>query len=242
MDDRPGFDPEELKLRYDVEAFREDAWHTYCGRRTANIVAEGLLRSVAKSRTLLNAGSGVHRIEAPGWEEVSVDLFAAPLRLHSRSVRANVEQLPFKNSEFGAVVCVGEVLGYCDPAKAIVEFSRVLERGGILICDFGNSRSIRYWFTSTFRRSADLVTDAYNGSPERIWVYDPSYILSVANTCGLRVLQMTGTHSWSAVARRVGVGPDGAVWWEKALNRIPAPNSWAALTTIVACRHEGAPK
>lgn len=236
MQNRPGFKPEELSARYDVDVLDEDDWHSYSGRRTTKIVREHARLSTAKSRLLLNAGAGVHQISLPQWEEVSVDLFAKPIRSHRRTVCANIEDLPFPKQEFGAVVCVGEVLGYCDPSRAIAEFSRVLEPGGILICDFGNSRSSRHWFTSTYRRAADLITDKYNGSSERIWVYDPDYMRSVLKSCGFNVIRMLGTHTWSAFARKMGASPDSAVCGQKWLDWLPAPTTWADLTTIVAFR------
>jgi ubiquinone/menaquinone biosynthesis C-methylase UbiE len=51
------------------------------------------------------------------------------------SVCTSVERLPFRENSMGAIVCVGEVLAYCDPAAAIGEFARVLVRSGLLICD-----------------------------------------------------------------------------------------------------------
>jgi ubiquinone/menaquinone biosynthesis C-methylase UbiE len=109
------------------------------------------------------------------WDEISVDLFTTPLRSQKLSVCANIQVLPFKADTFGCVVCVGEVLAYCDPAQAISELARVLASSGLLICDFGSTTSARYAFTHLYGRAADIVTDHYNGSPEKIWVYSPQY-------------------------------------------------------------------
>lgn len=240
MDGRPGFRPDELKTRYDVESITEDEWHAFSGRRTREILTQFLPCSPTRSKLLLNAGAGVYELNLPGWQEVSVDLFAKPLRTHRRTtVCANVEQLPFGSQEFGAVVCVGEVLGYCDPARAISEFARVVETNGLLICDFENSLSVRHWFTPSFARAADLTTDVYNGTPEPIWIYDPKYIASILRSYGFSVVQVLGTHSWSALARRLGAPSSKAVRWEAMLSRIGLPSRWADLTTIVASRSGG---
>lgn len=236
MEVRPGFEPDQLRARYDVENISEDAWHSYSGARTAKILTRYLPMSGAKSRSLLNAGSGVHQVRMPPWQEVSVDLFSRPIRSHSKFVCANIEQLPFAANEFGAVVCVGEVLGYCDPARALAEFARVVEQGGVLICDFGNTRSIRYWLTPTYRRAADLTTDSYNGTPERIWVYEPSYILSLLESSGFEIKRTIGTHTWSALWRRLGASSQRAVRWQTLLEWIPVPESFSDVMTVVAVR------
>lgn len=192
--------------------------------------------SHAASRLLLNAGAGVHELDIPLWDEISVDLFAAPLRKHRKAICADIEKLPFAVAEFGAVVCVGEVLGYCDPARAIAEFARVLAPRGVLICDFGNSRSFRYFFTPAYCRSADMIKDSYNGTAEYVWIYDPDYIRSLLGSCGFAVIRTIGTHSWSALSRRLGAVPQTAVRLQKMLDWLPQPASHADITTIVAVR------
>jgi SAM-dependent methyltransferase len=233
----PGFKPHELASRYDVESFCEDAWHTYFGNKSAKIVVNQLASCGAHSRLLLNAGSGVYQIDISGWTEIAVDLFDAPIRGRKNAVCANVEDLPFDSGTFGAVVCVGEVLGYCDPAKAISEFSRILADSGILICDFGNSRSFRHLLTSHYGRSADLITDQYNGTAEPIWVYDPSYISSLLISANFRIKQVTGIHTWSGLARRLGISTQRSTNMQRHLDWIQLPVRWADVTVIAGVRH-----
>lgn len=235
----PGFKREELSKRYDVTAISEDTWHEYSGERTAQIITRYLSELHAPSKLLLNAGAGVYELSLPDWEEVSLDLFPGPLRNRRYAVCASVEALPFQEHIFGAIVCVGEVLAYCDPARAIAEFARVLAPSGLLICDFGNSRSFRYWFRSQYGRAADMVTDSYNEAPERIWIYDPQYLLSIINSSGFSVHARFGTHTWSSLARRVGVSIPLSVAIQRHLERLPLPTAWADLMTIVAERGGG---
>jgi len=232
----PGFKPHELANRYNVESFREDAWHTYFGNKSSKIVADRLASCESHSRLLLNAGAGVYQIGITGWDEMSVDLFDAPIRGRQNAVCASVEKLPFESGTFGAVVCVGEVLGYCDPAKAISEFSRILADSGILICDFGNSRSLRYLFKNHYGRSADLITDQYNGTPEPIWVYDPGYISSLLISAKFTIKQVFGIHTWSALARRIGISTHKATDIQRRLDWLRLPARWADVTVIVAVR------
>lgn len=185
---------------------------------------------------ILNAGSGGHSLNQTRYREVCVDLFPSQFVDRGKSVCASVTQLPFVSSSFGLIVCVGEVLGYCDPASAIAELARVLSKSGTLICDFGSSTSFRYRFTKTFARAAEMTTDWYNGSKEKIWVYSPEYIQSLLSEHGFSIRAELGTHYWSAVARRFGASSELSVAFEQRLAWIRAPLNWADLRTIVAVR------
>lgn len=239
MDMSPGFKPHELASRYNVESFREDEWHAYFGNKSSKIVADRLASCESISRLLLNAGSGVYRIGIDGWSEIAVDLFDTPIQGRQNAVCASIEDLPFESGTFGAVVCVGEVLGYCDPVKAISEFSRILTNSGILICDFGNSRSLRHLLKSQYGRSADLITDQYNGTPEQIWIYDPGYIRSLLIAAEFNIRQVSGIHIWSALARRVGFSPQKATSIQRCFDWARLPARWADVTVIVAVRGGG---
>ncbi len=224
----------DLRSRYDVRFIREDSWHLHSESNTQRLVDLYLANSQFTPRRILNAGCGSHAIGSSAFEEVRLDLFMSPLIGRSTSVCASVTNLPFKPNIFGCVVCVGEVLGYCDPAAAISEFARVLAPSGLLICDFSSSLSFRHRFTKSFGRAADMITDRYNGAPEKIWIYNPKYICGLLNDCGFVVKSQTGTHLWSAVARRCALSPDVAVSIERRLGWLRAPSKWADLTTIVA--------
>jgi SAM-dependent methyltransferase len=232
----PGFRRDELKERYDVSSIREDEWHEYSTQKTREFLQSYLVRSKPTSEWLLNAGSGIYEIRLGDWKEVSVDLFAAPIRRRDHAVCASVERLPFKSSSFGGVVCTGEVLAYCDPVPTLAEFARVLRPLGILVCDFGSSRSFRYWLSASHGRAADLVTDHYNGRPERIWIYEPDYIESLLISLGFCVKARLGVHTWSALARRLGISMTKAMFLQRHLNWLQLPSAWADTTTIVASR------
>jgi SAM-dependent methyltransferase len=231
-----GFTREQLRGRYDVGAFSEDPWHEYCGEQTSKIVSMALAQRRSRSNLLLNAGSGVYRLEQPNWEEICVDLFDAPLANHTHAVRASVEALPLQECTFGAVVCVGEVLGYCDPQLAFKEFARILEDKGILVCDFGNSLSFRHKMRACYARAADIVTDEYNGTEERVWVYNPRFIKRLLESSGFSIRQQFGTHTWSAAAHRFGMSKTRSTLIQRSLHLIPFPRRWADVCTIIAER------
>ncbi|HEV2692507.1 MAG TPA: methyltransferase domain-containing protein [Verrucomicrobiae bacterium] len=232
----PGFEPCKLAARYDVEQFSEDAWHAYSGGQTAKFLRIHIKANPPEASLLLNAGAGVYDIGIPGWTEIPFDLFDAPIRNRPNAVCGSVEKMPFQSAMFNAVVCVGEVLGYCDPHKAIQEFARVLKPGGIVVCDFGSTKSLRRCFNQEYGRAADLVTDQYNDSPEPIWVYDPAYIHSHLKAAGFRIAAVYGTHTWSAIARKMGVGGERAMKIQRRMEWLPIPAVCADVVTIVAAR------
>src|SRR6185437_1599439 len=203
---------------------------------TAQILNRGLSSVHPRSAWLLNAGAGVYQVGMGHWNEVPLDLFLTPLRNRRNAICANVERLPCRSASIGAAVCVGEVLSYCDPAPAIREFARVLAPSGILICDFASTRSPRYWFRRSYGRAADLVTDVYNGSLERTWAYDPQYINSLLRAAQFTVEETFGTHSLSAVMRRLGGSPELGVRVQRLLGVVRLPPRFADLTTVVASR------
>src|ERR1043166_141083 len=214
----------------------EDEWHEYTGEKTLEFLRSYLPLSTAASKWLLNAGAGVYAIRFSQCKEVLVDLFVTPIRKKPYAVCASVEKLPFSRDTFYEIVCVGEVLAYCDPAVAINEFGRVLKRSGIVVIDFCNSRSVRYWLKKSYGRAADLVTDFYNGTTERTWIYDYAYIDHLMKSAGLEVIARLGTHTWSALARRFGATMSTAVLIQRHLDRLPLPRRCADVMTIVASR------
>ena len=214
----------------------EDDWHSYTGEQTRKVIADQFATRNFALGWVLNAGAGIYALRAGKSQEVSVDLFVAPIRDHSFSVCATVERLPFRPQTFHAIVCVGEVLAYCDPAAAIREFARVAVPKGLLICDFGSSRSARHWLRRRYGRAADLVTDQYNGTPEKTWIYDPDYISALLVSSGFVIEETIGIHTFSAVARRIGVTASIALRLQRRCPWLSLPNRWADITTIVAAR------
>ncbi len=233
---RPGFRREELRSRYAVSSFIEDDWHTYCGEQTAKIVSDHLKTPHSNSRWLLNAGSGIYELPLESWSVVSIDLFFEPIRNRQLSICASVEHLPFAAATFGGIVCVGEVLGYCDPAKAIPEFARILAPSGKLLLDFGSTFSSRHWFSHSYGRAADQTVVPYNGSMERIWNYSPAYLASLLHSYGFEITNQIGLNGWSALLQRLGVSVHSALRIERTLSQILLPKRWADIMTVVAER------
>src|SRR5437660_27771 len=90
-----------------------------------------------------------------------------------------------------------------------------------------SSRSVRHWFTEAFGRAADIVVDEYNGAPEKTWIYDPRYIRTLLASSGFAITSTFGTHTWSALARRIGASAAIALKCQRLFGRMPLPAQWA---------------
>lgn len=229
-----GFKKGDLRPRYDVDRIDEDEWHTYEGERVLALMVKYLPDSNPLSVWLVNAGAGVYRIGLGKWREIAMDLFTTPIEGRQYAVCGNIERLPFQPHSLGAIVCVGEVLGYCDPAKVLAGFAQALVPSGYLIFDFSSSRSPRYWFREPYAKAANLVTDIYNGTPEKTWVYSPEYVEGILSTLGFSISSRTAINTWSSLAKRFQAGNSTALFIERKLKWLPPPATWADLMMIVA--------
>lgn len=231
----PRFSRRQLSARYDVSNVTEDAWHSYSDQVTAKILKRYLSSlSNCPGNWVLNAGSGTTTLPLNLDYEVSLDLFPAPITGKPFPVSADILQLPFERELFAAAVCVGEVLAYCDPANAFAEFSRVLKRGGRLICDFGSTRSWRHLLRPTYGQAAIQLRTEYNEAPELTWVYDPGYIRHRLRRMGFAIRAAHSTHTWSGLARRLGLSTTLALELERALNPNHPDSGFGETITIVA--------
>lgn len=233
-----GFKREELRSRYDVSSIEEDAWHSYVGLKTAELLSGILSNMSPRPLRLLNAGAGIYSVQTTVGNEYFADLFVSPIAGRRNAVCASVELLPFRDSTFECVICVGEVLSYCDPAIALAEFKRILAPAGCLVLDFGSTRSIRRWFTTMFGRAADIAVDQYNGTSEKVWRYSPAYIESLLQANGFEIRQTHGAHTWSALATRLGFSHTSAVELQKRLDWLKLPALSAEIITFVAVKEK----
>ena len=144
--------------------------------------------------------------------------------------------MPFSDAAFDAVVCVGEVISYCDPSRALAEFNRVLRDDGILIFDYPSSRSPRHWFKDRFGRAADIFRDEYNQTEEPIWIYSPSYMEDLLTQNSFEVREQAGTHLFSAIARRVGIPFSALAKLEQQFRFLGRTTALADVITVAAMK------
>jgi hypothetical protein len=85
-----------------------------------------------------------------------------------------------------------------------------------------------------YGREADIVTDEYNGSSERVWIYHPRFIRRLLRVSGFSVRREYGTHTWSSLATRLGISKTRSTSLQRSLEWLPLPKRWADVCTIVA--------
>jgi SAM-dependent methyltransferase len=142
-DNRSYLLPQEVRRRYNSYPLDEprDAWHRYTKAEIDRFL-EAHLSAVAEGTRILDAGCGSAGIKADSGTVTSVDIADRQVLNVPRAAVATVEALPFTDSSFGVVVCVGSVLNYCDAASVIRQIARVLATRGTLILEFESSRSL----------------------------------------------------------------------------------------------------
>jgi len=165
-------------------------------------VARFYLTSEAK---ILNAGSGGDSLGLQYRKHFHVDL--AHRGLGARAAVANIQALPFADSSFDLIVCVGSVINYCDAYLAISEMARALKPQGKLILEFERSRSFEFILTSAFDANAHVVQTFYNEHTQYLWVYSEKYLLSVLEANDMRLTYVERFHIISPLLLRLTNSP-----------------------------------
>ncbi len=180
-----------------------DIWHRHNYESLSSIVQRVLDASAGNQSYILNLGSGgtTYGVRSP--HHFQLDLADRRLPRNGCSVVGNAETLPFAAESADIVLCVGEVLNYCDALAALGEFARVLKPGARLLVEFESSRSFEYVATSSFGKTQVFVNTTFQLQPERFWLYNPSYIASALEAFGLTVVSTFSFHSVTALVFRL---------------------------------------
>ncbi len=158
------------------EAFRADYLRVYPHRDDASAAAEiadlaGRVPGLAPGRLVLDLGCGAGRhlralgaagVRAVGGD-LSADLLAEARRLGAKCIiRCDNRALPFRGGAFDAVLLLFTSFGYlpteAGDASVLGEAARVLARGGGLLLDLPDARSLREGLVPRSERSVDGAT------------------------------------------------------------------------------------
>ena len=121
-----------------------------------------------KDVIVLNAGSGGSDYGIPV-SMTHYDLMALPSIPSGKFIQGDVEQMPFSDGSFNAVLCVGSVLNYCDPTRCLSEISRVLAPGGFAILEYERSGSAEYIWQRGFASSAARFVTFFGRESTHVW-------------------------------------------------------------------------
>lgn len=127
---------------------------------------------------ILNLGSGGNNygLKNPMHHVDIVDTNISEFPLYTI---ANIENLPFSNSEFINIICVGSVLNYSNAMEAISEISRVARIGCKLIIEFECSSGFEYLAKSYFCQDATIANLTYCNESHVEWLYSENYIMRI---------------------------------------------------------------
>lgn len=121
----------------------EDCWPEDCfSRNTTKFINKNVnkfLEKMSPSSIILNAGSGDTKYEKAPLYVYNVDIAEKKVCKLSNSYICSIENMPFANSDFDCIICVGTVINYADLVSSIGEFRRVIKKGGFLVLEYERS-------------------------------------------------------------------------------------------------------
>lgn len=182
----------------------DDRWNDAKWRKIDAFCRERFSEISSADDQILNAGAGSHRYDWIPSNAISLDRFAAQLTDMPNPVVADVECLPFRDSSFDVVICIGSVLNYASAMEALLELARVLRPSGHLLLHFESSGSLEHWATKRWQADAAPLPTINNGRPDLIWVYSPQFVWRILGQLNLRVEEWSGFHIASAALLRLG--------------------------------------
>ena len=177
-------------------------WYTYLHNSIIQYIQNNLESVLSEKDIYLNAGSGGSTYNLAG-TCYHVDIAANLIRNLPHSFTASIEDLPFKNETFDAIICVGSVINYCSALESISEFSRTIKKGGVLILEYERSQSAELWFSRNFGNSATLQHYNYLGNVHTLWLYSESYISDILKQYHFKIIDKKRIHSLSAVINKI---------------------------------------
>jgi SAM-dependent methyltransferase len=216
---------------------QNDEWHEHSQLEREGFIRDHFVDKITSESRLLNVGSGGDSLNLHSQFHVHVDIAEKSLRKIPHSIAADVQNLPFRSSTYDLAVCTGCVLNYCDAASAVVEISRVLKPGGIVLLEFERSQTFEYLLTGTFSRDVALVETFYNGTQQTMWVYSEEYIRSLLSITGFTLLRRHAFHILSPLVLRYTksvVLAGRSAWADKFVRHVPSLDKLAC-NVILLC-------
>ena len=145
----------------------------------------------------LDAGVGSGRVFTPliretGLPRIGLDLSSEMLKVTKEkmdSIRkrfdlllGDIEFLPFRNGSFSLLLCISTLHYFASPQIALMEFSRVLKKGGIFI--YGDVTAHEMDMDGFMDRLEKTVSTAHSR------YHRPSEVRSLMEECGIRVTKI----------------------------------------------------
>ena len=177
--------------------WQNDPWHNY-----SHLIISQFINKYNSylSGEVLNAGSAGNDYGIKCEEMWHVDIAENKLHSIKKAICANIESLPFQNSSFDSVLCVGSVINYCDAFTVICEFTRVIRAHGNMIIEFESSNGFEYLHKPCFGQDASIIKTSYIEAIHTQWLYSPRYIFNILKNAGFDIVKMKTFHILNGLA------------------------------------------
>lgn len=179
-------DTEEVKSYYNALEniwAPDDLWHQYSKRKIEYYLKKN---KFSENSYVLNAGSGGNSYGLK-CKQQHVDIANEKISHLDLFTVCSIENLPFNNSCFDGIICVGSVINYCDAMKSISELSRVLKKKGILILEFENSYGYEYKKKPVYKCAAEIIQVTFQNKLHTQWIYSHAYIKGLIKQYGFKI-------------------------------------------------------
>jgi SAM-dependent methyltransferase len=132
--------------------------------------------------------------------------------------------MPFRTEAFSAIICVGSVLNYCDPARCLQEISRVLRPGGFAIIEYERSASADFILQDGYGTGAARFETFFSQEKTELWCYSDRFIDNLLVNNGLIECKSLKFHCLSPWILLLTGSPAIAAGWirlDKIFSLIP---------------------
>ena len=177
-------------------------WYDHTRKHIIKFV-EGTLNSRLTNTSLyLNAGSGGSEYNLSG-TCYHLDIAENLIKKFPNYYVASIDNMPFRDNVFDAVICVGSVLNYCSSLESIHELVRVLKPGSFLILEFERSNTAELWLNKEYGKKATLQNYEYLNHTHSLWLYAEKYIKDLLYKNDLSIIKQKRFHNLSAAVNRI---------------------------------------
>jgi SAM-dependent methyltransferase len=213
-----------------------DIWSTYTKRSIGAFVREVVPPT---DGLIFNAGCGGNDYGLSGRGPcVNLDISLRQCRGLPAAVVGDVEHIPFPDDLFDLTLCVGAVLNYVQPEKAIPELVRVTKPGGLIVVDFESSYSAEIMFSEQWAKRRSVIERMYVDHMDKTYLFSPGHIREIFEQSRSTVLATRGYHIATAMWERVftkALIPRAAYSIDRLASRVPGIRALAS-SVLFACR------
>ncbi len=198
------YERETQKLYDEIEKIWPDdhSWYDYTHNRIIEFINNN--RNIfLKDDKILNAGSGGSIYQGIKGVFYHVDISDKFIKKLPNHFVASIENLPFENTFFDSVICVGSVVNYCNSLTAISEIYRVLKEHSYLILEYERSQTGELLFSKEYAKSVSQQIYRFNNQENhKLWLYSDRYIDNILENIGFKIIKSEYYHVISALSNR----------------------------------------